>query len=265
MTSSHRRFTLIELLIVIAIIAILAAMLLPALTAARERAKRIVCVNNLKQNHTALIGHAGDNDRNLPDFPEGIEKSNRPSCIRRKSTNGVGVGDKWDIRADVLPYLAGNKKASVAMTDDVEDLPTWVCPAADSPIAVDSLEVTNKGHYSTYDYFGGRRWPVFNTTGDTPVTSKLSDLPSDQPLLQDHVVIWSDGYFRSTHAAGAELDNTFEDGYGLAKFVKGTPPEGAAIAYADGHVEWHAFREMQDVGQLNGVTAAKRQYSVMPD
>ena len=54
------RFTLIELLIVIAIIAILAAMLMPALSAARDVARGAKCIGNLKQISLAFINYAGD-------------------------------------------------------------------------------------------------------------------------------------------------------------------------------------------------------------
>ena len=66
MTETNRKFTLIELLITIAIIAILAGMLLPALNAARDKAAKASCAGNIRQVGYAIVSYAGDNSDYYP-------------------------------------------------------------------------------------------------------------------------------------------------------------------------------------------------------
>ena len=81
-------FTLIELLVVIAIIAILAAMLLPALSRAKESGKRIACINNLHQLNLALQIYKDDNQGV---YPPRSEISRWPDRIYENYGRNVNV------------------------------------------------------------------------------------------------------------------------------------------------------------------------------
>jgi prepilin-type N-terminal cleavage/methylation domain-containing protein/prepilin-type processing-associated H-X9-DG protein len=93
-TVCRRGFTLIELLVVIAIIAVLIALLLPAVQAAREAARRVSCVNNLKQIGLALHNYHQINDV----FPPGGFPAYTP-------TANTGNNSSPSAHARLLPFL----------------------------------------------------------------------------------------------------------------------------------------------------------------
>lgn len=84
-------FTLIELLVVIAIIAILAAMLLPALSAARERARSANCIGKLKQVGLAMQMYANDHQGIMPPRYTHIPEASNLICLYGNSNDKTGT------------------------------------------------------------------------------------------------------------------------------------------------------------------------------
>lgn len=121
MKRTNAGFTLVELLVVIAIIGVLIALLLPAVQAARESARRMQCSNNLKQIGLALHNH------------HDVQKKFPPGYRSFATSNGSGPAsamidpDTWDAAPGwgwasyLLPYL----EESNASTRINDDLPIW--------------------------------------------------------------------------------------------------------------------------------------------
>lgn len=162
-------FTLVGLLIIIAVIAILAAMLLPALASAKRKAKRINCVNNLKQDGLAFRLWEGDNGDKYP---------------MAVSTNKNGT----------MEYAEGGNafRHFQVMSNELNTPKILVCPADDRSAAASFARLKNQN----VSYFVGldaeETRPQMLLTGDRNVTNGLSPVRSVLELRPEIPAGWTE-------------------------------------------------------------------------
>jgi prepilin-type N-terminal cleavage/methylation domain-containing protein/prepilin-type processing-associated H-X9-DG protein len=207
---SRRAFTLIELLVVIAIIAILAAMLLPALAAAKQKAWKISCTSNLHQIGLAMKMFADDNNELYPE----------------------SGGDIYWGTIDAGTQKAGwmEQIISYAGTTNIYNCPGNV-----------QLPPDMRG---PFNYFNGCRAAYIVNADDSPVNNTAIRFPSAYVLSGDTCGIPNESGGGNFDPFDADKDDYSQNCVGGE--VNGTPYElwqvhslGQNVLFADGHAQWY--------------------------
>jgi type II secretory pathway pseudopilin PulG len=228
---------LIELLVVIAIIAILAALLLPALSGAKERAKRTGCVNNIHQFLLAAHMYANDNDQRLP-----------------SGQSDSKVFDPFGIKDDSVPVLSGNMRTQ--MIHYAGSYKMLGCPSLGDPFN------TEQGYYESgygfvigYNYLGGHAntpWGLLPGGEAWSSPQKTTDINTNlgpsSPLYTD-MNDWSPGYGGTvvphSRAGSVQTGGDFKNLAAGGAAAVDLGATGGNVGAMDGSTLWLPIKKMK--------------------
>ncbi len=254
---SSKAFTLIELLVVIAIIAILAAMLLPALSAAKEKARRLNCLNNVHQIEIAINSYTVDSKDKLPvitansgaawawDLPNSAADIMLTSGLTKKALFDPGAEprftDQENWNPPVTPHVVG---------DCLWDFNNIV-DGGTTGFHIVGYALAFSGPSSLLDATNQNKTLQAESISFAALGRSVVVPVSDRVLIADAILSPNGGSALPGYAHPANNYTSIGGGFAAhgqnpyphtsPHITKGGLPAGGSAGYKDGHAEWHKF------------------------